>query len=49
MIITASDQFVQGRVDDNIDTMKKRLEVFKKLNLPVIDYYSAKGKVCKVI
>ncbi|CAL9086327.1 unnamed protein product [Musa textilis] len=38
----------QGRVDDNIDTMKKRLEVFKKLNLPVIDYYSAKGKVCKI-
>ncbi|KAG0462232.1 hypothetical protein HPP92_020708 [Vanilla planifolia] len=39
----------QGRVDDNIDTIKKRLKIFNKLNLPVIDYYSSKGKVHKVI
>ncbi|KAG0460778.1 hypothetical protein HPP92_021075 [Vanilla planifolia] len=38
-----------GRVDDNIDTIKKRLKIFNKLNLPVIDYYSSKGKVHKVI
>ncbi|KAJ4706196.1 UMP-CMP kinase [Melia azedarach] len=35
----------QGRVDDNIDTIKKRLKVFKALNLPVINYYSKKGKL----
>ncbi|KAG6472525.1 hypothetical protein ZIOFF_069991 [Zingiber officinale] len=39
----------QGRIDDNIDTIKKRLESFKKLSLPVIDHYTAKGKVYKVI
>ena len=38
----------QGRVDDNIDTMRKRLKVFEALNLPVINYYSEKGKVIKV-
>lgn len=38
----------QGRVDDNLDTMEKRLEVFSGLNLPVIDYYSKKGKVYKI-
>ncbi|PON56242.1 Adenylate kinase/UMP-CMP kinase [Parasponia andersonii] len=37
----------QGRVDDNIDTMKKRLKVFEALNRPVINYYSEKGKVFK--
>ncbi|KAG6474309.1 hypothetical protein ZIOFF_068235 [Zingiber officinale] len=37
----------QGRIDDNIDTIKKRLESFKKLSLPVIDHYTAKGKVYK--
>ncbi|XP_058205617.1 probable UMP-CMP kinase 2 isoform X2 [Rhododendron vialii] len=38
----------QGRVDDNIDTVKKRLEVFNALNLPVINYYSEKGKLYKI-
>ncbi|XP_057509136.1 probable UMP-CMP kinase 2 isoform X2 [Actinidia eriantha] len=38
----------QGRVDDNIDTMRKRLEVFTSLNLPVINYYSEKGKLYKI-
>ncbi|KAL9375802.1 hypothetical protein Peur_032681 [Populus x canadensis] len=38
----------QGRVDDNIDTVKKRLKVFEILNLPVIDYYSKRGKLCKI-
>ncbi|XP_072987124.1 UMP-CMP kinase 2-like isoform X8 [Typha latifolia] len=37
-----------GRIDDNIETIKKRLKVFEKLNLPVISYYSAKGKVHKI-
>ncbi|CAL1371540.1 unnamed protein product [Linum trigynum] len=38
----------QGRVDDNIDTVKKRLKVFETLSLPVIDYYSKKGKLHKI-
>ncbi|KAA8533842.1 hypothetical protein F0562_031359 [Nyssa sinensis] len=38
----------QGRVDDNIDTIKKRLKVFTALNLPVINYYSQKGKLYKI-
>lgn len=35
----------EGRVDDNIDTMKKRLNVFTALSLPVINYYEKKGKL----
>ncbi|KAG2564641.1 hypothetical protein PVAP13_7NG086400 [Panicum virgatum] len=38
----------QGRVDDNIETIKKRLKVFESLNIPVIDYYSSRGKVRKI-
>ncbi|KAJ7949600.1 UMP-CMP kinase [Quillaja saponaria] len=38
----------QGRIDDNIDTMKKRLKVFTALCLPVIDYYADKGKLHKI-
>ncbi|CAA3008727.1 UMP-CMP kinase isoform X1 [Olea europaea subsp. europaea] len=38
----------QGRVDDNIDTVKERLKVFTALNLPVIEYYSEKGKLYKI-
>ncbi|ESQ54775.1 hypothetical protein EUTSA_v10026032mg [Eutrema salsugineum] len=35
----------QGRVDDNITTMKKRLKIFEALNRPVIEYYKNKGKL----
>ncbi|XP_059450259.1 UMP-CMP kinase isoform X2 [Corylus avellana] len=38
----------QGRVDDNLDTMKKRLKVFEAWNLPVINYYAEKGKLHKI-
>lgn len=38
----------QGRVDDNMDTMKKRLNVFEELHHPVINYYSGKGKLYKI-
>ncbi|KAI4386118.1 hypothetical protein MLD38_004079 [Melastoma candidum] len=38
----------QGRVDDNYDTVVKRLKVFKKHNLPVINYYANKGKLHKI-
>lgn len=40
---------LQGRIDDNIDTIKKRLKVFEALNLPVVDYYAKKGKLHRVI
>lgn len=33
----------EGRVDDNEETVKKRLKVFRELSLPVVDYYSKKG------
>ncbi|KAI3816590.1 hypothetical protein L1987_16292 [Smallanthus sonchifolius] len=38
----------QGRVDDNIDTTKERLRVFEAYSLPVIRYYSQKGKLHKI-
>ncbi|XP_041992164.1 UMP-CMP kinase-like isoform X2 [Salvia splendens] len=38
----------QGRIDDNIDTVKERLTVFEELNLPVIKYYSEKGILHKI-
>ncbi|XP_077245110.1 P-loop containing nucleoside triphosphate hydrolases superfamily protein isoform X2 [Tasmannia lanceolata] len=34
----------QGRVDDNIETIKKRLQVFNRSNLPVINYYLERDK-----
>ncbi|KAL6580518.1 hypothetical protein OROMI_008542 [Orobanche minor] len=37
----------QGRIDDNIDTVKERLKVFVELNLPVIKHYFKKGKLYK--
>ncbi|KAL5728157.1 hypothetical protein ACHQM5_001272 [Ranunculus cassubicifolius] len=38
----------QGRIDDNIQTIKKRLKTFETLNLPVVDHYSKRGKVHKI-
>ncbi|RLN07480.1 putative UMP/CMP kinase 4 [Panicum miliaceum] len=38
----------QGRVDDNIETIKKRFKTFVESSLPVIEYYSSKGKVKKI-
>jgi UMP-CMP kinase len=38
----------QGRVDDNIETLKKRLKVFVESSLPVVKYYDVMGKVHKV-
>ena len=31
-----------GRVDDNVDTIKKRLDTFHKHSEPVMDAYAAK-------
>lgn len=38
----------QGRIDDNIDTTKERLKVFEAYTLPVIKYYTEKGKLYKI-
>ncbi|KAJ9539722.1 hypothetical protein OSB04_026228 [Centaurea solstitialis] len=35
------------RIDDNIDTTKERLKVFEAHTLPVIRYYTEKGKLYK--
>ncbi|KAJ5072612.1 adenylate kinase 1 isoform b [Anaeramoeba ignava] len=37
------------RVDDNVDSFRKRIEGYKKDCLPVIDFYGKKGKVKEVI
>lgn len=38
----------QGRVDDNIETIRKRFKVFLESSIPVIEYYESKGKVRKI-
>lgn len=37
-----------GRVDDNEETIGKRLETFENQTKPVIEYYESKNKVKKV-
>ena len=37
-----------GRVDDNEETIMKRLKTFHNLTQPVIDHYGQQSKVCKV-
>ena len=37
-----------GRVDDNEETIKKRLETFHNITQPVIDHYEKENKVRKV-
>jgi adenylate kinase family enzyme len=39
----------QGRVDDNIETIKKRFKTFVESSLPVIEHYNSKDKVKKVL
>lgn len=38
----------QGRVDDNIETIRKRFKVFMEQSIPVVGYYDFRGKVRKV-
>jgi len=38
----------QGRVDDNIETIRKRFKVFVESSLPVVDYYEKQDKVHKI-
>ena len=40
--------FFQGRVDDNIETIRKRFKVFIESSLPVVQFYEKAGKVHKV-
>ena len=37
-----------GRVDDNEETIAKRLETFENQTKPVIEYYESQNKVKKV-
>lgn len=37
-----------GRVDDNEETIKKRLDTYYKATEPVIAFYEKRGIVCKV-
>jgi len=37
-----------GRVDDNEETIKKRLVTFHNQTQPVVDHYTAQNKVIKV-
>ncbi|XP_020553794.1 UMP-CMP kinase 3 isoform X1 [Sesamum indicum] len=38
----------QNRDDDNIETIRKRFEVYMGSTLPIIEYYNSKGKVHKI-
>lgn len=38
----------QGRVDDNIETIRKRFKVFVESSLPVVQQYEQRGKVRKI-
>uniref|UniRef100_A0A0E0L6W3 UMP-CMP kinase n=1 Tax=Oryza punctata TaxID=4537 RepID=A0A0E0L6W3_ORYPU len=38
----------QGRDDDNINTIRRRFDVFQHQTLPVIQYYEKRGKLRKV-
>lgn len=38
----------QGRVDDNIDTIRKRFKVFVESSLPVVQQYERRGKLRKI-
>ena len=37
-----------GRVDDNEETIKKRLKTFHDITTPVVDYFDKQGKLKKV-
>lgn len=58
MYVEASDESMKkrllnrglssGRVDDNEETIKQRLETFHKVTKPVIEYYEKQNKLKKV-
>ena len=38
----------EGRVDDDEETVKKRMDVYKEKTQPLVDYYDAKSKLRRV-
>ena len=38
----------QQRLDDNVDTLLNRIEVYKKTTFPIVDYYERKGLLSRV-
>ena len=38
----------EKRSDDNLETLIKRVTVYKNMTLPIIDYYKEKGKLIKI-
>ncbi|KAK6754862.1 hypothetical protein RB195_013689 [Necator americanus] len=38
-----------GRVDDNFETIKKRLNTFRTATKPVVDYYEKKKKLVRIV
>eukprot|EP00897_Mesotaenium_endlicherianum_P011072 jgi/Mesen1/9994/ME000072S09406 len=38
----------QGRIDDNVETIRKRFHTFLDQSMPVVDYYETQGKVRKI-
>lgn len=37
-----------GRIDDNVESIRKRFKTFTDTSFPVIEYYDQKGKVRQV-
>jgi len=37
-----------GRIDDNIESIKKRFHTFEVTSMPVVDYYEKRGKVVRI-
>jgi UMP-CMP kinase len=38
-----------GRIDDNIETIKKRFQTFKETSYPVVEYFRKQGRVVDVV
>lgn len=38
-----------GRIDDNIESIKKRFNTYAKETKPIIDFFAAQGKVRHVV
>jgi thymidylate kinase len=37
-----------GRIDDNIESIKKRFNTFQVTSMPVVDFYEKKGKIIRI-
>jgi adenylate kinase len=56
-LIVAEDELItrllkrgetSGRSDDNLETIKKRLDIYNSQTAPVIDFYKADGKLANI-